>query len=395
MKIATGIITLLITAAGLSPLAADEAHLYERIAEPMAPRNIQVLLEKDVPEALLEVKGPYFLFNPHDGSRIASGLLGKRFIVRELSSGLKWGEEFAGIHQVYLKPSVPDTSVFVNGIQYAGGIGVFGINGTIQVVNDVDIETYVKSVLTARFPVPLEPEVMSALAILVRTDAYYRATRNEESFWHIAASEVGYDGSALLVASSPINRAVDTTRHLILVHPEEGKNLPFATAWTQHSAGKTASYEAIFRKEAYAPPKGVEAPHALLARQEAKWTYQISKKTLAHLLDVGQLKAIEVFVDAPSNKVYGVRVKDASESYDIDFFTLQEKVGEQHLKSSDFSVSISEESVLFTGYGQGHGAGLCLYSASALAQNGANAVKILSQFFPETYLYNLDAIPHR
>lgn len=376
-------------------LADSPPQHYARIAEPIAPRNIQVLLEKETSEALLEVKGPYTLFNPHDGSRVASGLLGKRFIIRSLSSGLKWGEEFAGIHQIYIKPTSPDTAIFVNGIQYSGAIAIYGIQGTIQIINDVDIETYVKSILTTRFPTPLESEVMSALAILVRTDAYYRATRNEESFWHIAGAEVGYNGSALVVAGSPADRATDTTHHLILVHPEEGKNLPFATSWTEHSAGKTAAYESIFRKEAFAPPKGVEAPHAALARQESKWSYQISRKALAQLLDVRHLKSIELFLDQPSNKVYGVRVKDGNDSYDIDFFTLQEKLGEEHVRSSDFSVSLSEDNVLFTGFGQGHGVGLCLYSASALAQNGESAVKILSKFFPETYLYNLDAIPER
>ena len=91
--------TAIISSAIALPLSADVAEApeslrYERIAEPMAPRNIQILLEKDASEILLEVKGPYYIFNPHDGSRVASGLLGKRFMIREMENGLKWGEEF-------------------------------------------------------------------------------------------------------------------------------------------------------------------------------------------------------------------------------------------------------------------------------------------------------------
>lgn len=366
---------------------------FERIAEAIAPRNIQVLLEKDCTEALLEVKGPYYIFNPHDGSRVASGLLGKRFMIRELESGLKWGEEFPGVHQIYIQPRSSETSIFVNGIQYSGGLGIYGVNGSINIVNEIDIESYVKSLLAAQFPTPLESEVLAALAILTRTDAYYQTSKNQESFWHVAAQEVGYSGSALVVSDSPIERAVDTTRHLILVHSEKGKNLPFATAWTEHSAGKTAAYEAIFRKEAFAPEKGVEAPHAALARQESKWSYQISKKTLAQLLDVSQIQSLEVFIDPPSKKVYGIRVKSGNDTFDFDFFTLQNCLGKNNLLSSDFTASLKEDSVLFSGFGKGHGVGLCLYSASALAQNGDNAVKILAKFFPETYLYNLNALP--
>lgn len=376
------------------PIQADEFTSYERIAEPMAPRNIQILLEKDAEGALLEVKGPYYIFNPHDGSRVSSGLLGKRFMIHETEPGLKWGEEFPGVHQIYIKPRSADTSIFINGIQYSGSIAIYGVSGTINIVNDLDIESYVKATLTTQFPAPLEPEVMSALAILARTDAYYRATRaSDSSYWHAAAQDINYQGSALVISNSTIDKAVDSTRHLILVHPDNGHNLPFATAWTQNSAGKTAPYSSIFRKEAYAPEKGVDAPLAALARQESKWSYQIGKKTLAHLLDLSEIKAIELFVDPTSKKVYGARLKDKNESYDIDFLTLQARLGATHLQSSDFTVTLKDDAVLFTGFGQGHGVGLCLYSANALAQKGQNAVKILSQFFPDTYLYNLNAIP--
>lgn len=365
----------------------------ERVAEPIAPRKIQILLEKDSSGALLEVKGPYYLFNPHDGSRISSGLLGKRFMIHELENGLKWGEEFPGIHQIYIKPRSNETSIFVNGIQYSGGIAIFGVAGTVNIVNEIDIEDYVKSVLTTQFTSPLEAEVMSALAIIARTDAYYHATRASDSFWHVTANDTRFQGSALVVNNSCIDRAVDSTRHLILVHPENGKNLPFAALWTEHSAGKTAPYLSIFRKECYAPQKGVDAPHAALARQESKWSYQIGKKTLAHLLDVPQIQTVELFVDKNSSKVYALRVKDGSESYDVEFLDLQHRLGTKNLQSSDFTVTIKEDAVVFSGFGKGHGVGLCLYSASALAQNGENAVKILSKFFPETYLYNLNALP--
>lgn len=371
----------------------DRASSFERIAETVQPRNIQILLEKDAHEVLLEVKGPYYIFNPHDGVRVAAGLLGKRFMIRERENGLKWGEEFPGIHQIYIAPRSSETSIFINGIQYAGAVAIYGVNGAINIVNDLDIEAYVKSILTSQFPTPLESEVMSSLAILARTNAYYQSIKNQDSFWHIAAAENNYLGSALVVPNSPVERAVDSTKNLILVHPHDGINTPFATCWTEHSAGKTARYDAIFRVDADAVERGVDAPHAALARQDSKWTYLITKKALAQALDLDQIKSLEVFLDQPSGKVYGLRVKDSSETLDVDFFTLQNKLGPRHILSSDFTISTKEDAVLFTGYGRGHGVGLCLYSASALAQNGDNAVKILAKFFPETYLYNLNTLP--
>src|SRR6202012_4229893 len=111
--------------------------------------------------------------------------------------------------------------------------------------------------------------------------AYFQANRSNGSFWHVIASEVGYQGAALTVHHSAIDRAVDTTKHLILVHPTHGKNIPFAASWTENCAGKTAAYQSLFRKEGATPDRGVDAPHAALSRQDTKWNYSISKKTLA------------------------------------------------------------------------------------------------------------------
>ncbi len=388
------ILTALLCAASLTPLYSDSSSsFFEDITEPMSPKMIRVLLEKDASESLLEVTGPYHIFNPHDGSRVSSGLLGKRFMVRSLESGLKWGEEYPGIHQITIQPRSEETSIFVNGIQYTGSISIYAVAGNIHVVNELAIEDYVRAILSPQFTSPLESEVLAALSILARTDAYFRATTSQNSFWHVASSDVGYQGSALAVPGSPIDKAVEGTKHLILVHPTDGKNLPFATAWTGNSAGKTASYQTLFRQDKLSPAKGVEAPHAALARQDSKWTYSVSKKVLAQLLDTAAIKSLELFVDSESNKAYGLRIKDVNTTHDFDFAVLQQALGEKHLQSSDFTIVVKDDNVTFTGFGKGHGVGLCLYSASALAQNGSNAVKILNRFFPETYLYNLNALP--
>lgn len=399
MRTIPAIIAAALCGASLTTLWADAGSppeaIIEKISEPTAPQNIQVLLEKDANEALLEVKGAYYLYNPQDGSKVSSNLLGKRFMVHAIQNGLKWGEEYPGIYQLYIQPRSDQTSIFINGIQYNGNVSVYAVGQHINIVNDLDIESYVKSLLSTHLSSPRESEVMAAMAILERTNAYYAVSRHHDVFWHVASADVGYQGCGLIAPTSPAMKAVDSTRHLILVHPKDGKSLPFAAAWTEHSAGKTAPYSVMFRREAFTAANGVDAPHAALDRKDAKWSYTTSKKSLSHALDLPQISSIELFTDSSSNKVYGVRVKDGHDSHDIDFFSLQDKIGKQHLQSSDFTVSMKDDSVVFSGYGKGHGVGLCLYSATAMAQNGDNALKILSKFFPETYLMNLNAMPDK
>jgi len=89
------------------------------------PDHIQVLIAKDSNKVLLEVKGPYYVFNPSDGSKVSSGLLGKRFEVHAIKDGIQWGQSFLGIHQIYIAPRSENCSILVDGIEYDGAITIY------------------------------------------------------------------------------------------------------------------------------------------------------------------------------------------------------------------------------------------------------------------------------
>ncbi len=357
--------------------------------------KIRILLQSDTSEALLEVRGPYYILNPSDSSRIGSGLLGKRFIIRPTANGIRWGGEFPGVHQVTIVPRSPESAILVNGIQYDGNIIVYKIGNKINIINELSVESYLKSALSDAFSSnPLENEVMAAVAITARTTAYYTISKNPDSYWHLKKEDVAYSGNALIIPHSHVVRAVDSTHDLILVHQENGENLPFAACWNEHCAGKTAAYNSIFRKDVQAPKAGVEAPHAALDREESKWNISIDQKEFASSLNISsKIKSIEPFIDAASGKIYAIRINTEEGAKDFDFFAFQEKFGTNTILSNDFLIEIKNSAINLLGYGKGHGVGLCIYSASAMAQNGDMAVKILSKFFPNTFLLNLSATP--
>jgi len=353
--------------------------------------NINILLEQNVHEALLEVCGPYYIYDPSNNSKITSGLLSKRFIVRSTAEGLKWGEEFVGINQIRVIPRNKDTSVLLNGIQYDGAIAIYKIGDKLKIINEVDVESYLKSILTDHFSFPIESEAMNAVAIVERTWAYFQIQKNKNYFWHIDKTRIDYQGAALIIPDSAIVEAVDATKDLILVNSES--NGPFAAVWNEHSAGKTAPYNMIFRQDLNAPKTGVRSPLASLDRKDTNWSYTVSKEKLASLTGMKQINQMQLFQDKSSGKVYGLRLKDKTTTRDLDFFALQAKLSKKVLPSNDFVIEAQDKGIRFKGFGKGHGVGLCLYSASQLAQNGEMAMKILSKFFPGTYIVNLTAYP--
>lgn len=382
---------LTILAFCITTLAFAENVDLSKMTQPTHPENIHILLEKGVSEALLEVRGPYVVFNPQDGERLSSGILSKRFLVYAKDSGIQWGEQFVGYHQIYISPSKEETSILVNGKQYSGGIAIFQIGNKISIINDLPVETYLKSTLAHHFSYPLEEEVMASIAILSRTNAYYQIQKNYHSFWHVDAKEVGYQGSVLAVPSSSIDHAVDTTRDLILTQKYDDKRFAFAAEWTEHSAGKVAPYHTIYRVDALAPKVPIETPHAALDRMETEWSYAIGKASLAEALNVDRIDSIELFRNQSSKKAYAVRVHMGESQHDIDFFEFQEKLGKRNILSNDLTVQFKNNQFQFTGYGRGYGVGLCLYTASSMAQNGDNAVQILTKFYPGTYMVNLSS----
>ena len=154
------------------------------------PATIKVLLEKESDGVLLEARGSYTIFNPENGKKVSSGSRGKRFYLYPHEEGIKWGENYLGIFQLQINPTSANTTFLLDGVQYRGAIEVYNVEGKLCVINEVDVESFVKSTLTEEltgesFP----PNVMDSIAIIARTDAYYKALMNYDAFWHVTANE--------------------------------------------------------------------------------------------------------------------------------------------------------------------------------------------------------------
>jgi len=65
----------------------------------------------------------------------------------------------------------------------------------------------------------------------------------------------------------------------------------------------------------------------------------------------------------------------------------RQKIGSTSLKSTWFDVKKIREKFVFTGYGFGHGVGLCQWGAKYLASEKSYKYdKILSHYYPGTFL---------
>ncbi len=376
--ITLGSFVLIALTASATPQSTDSS-------QKLKPATVKVLLERQVPNLTLEVKGRHEVYDPFNGTLISSSKFSKKHTVTIDQYGvdgppcIKWDDRYPS-HQLRFVPGDSQSSILVNGIQYRGCVEIYMNNEKFNVINEVDVETYLKSTLSVAFPQPLHDEMLNAIAIVARTHAYFLSQRQKQAFWHVTAHDVGYQGATFL-AKQHIARAVESTRQAILTY----QGAPFAATWTQNSAGKTVDFAAVFRKSLATPP-GVNAPIAAKDRTQNKWTCSLPKSLLAHATDLPRVTGIDLYVTAQAEKVYAVKVTGEAQVKDFDFVTFQKIVGSNKLRSNDFTVQTEGDELIFTGYGEGPGVGLCLYSAKALAEKGEKAPQILEAFFPQTQL---------
>ena len=155
---------------------------------------IDVLLVHDVEKAHLEIQGKYSLYNPHDNTYLSTRYIGKARQLETMRDGLKWGEAFPGIYQIHIKPEDKSTIALVDQNEYTGSLYIYDTEGVLGIVNQVPVETYVNSILSNIDISSLEPEIISALAIVARTNAYFQVANPKAKYWAVDAQKAGYVG---------------------------------------------------------------------------------------------------------------------------------------------------------------------------------------------------------
>lgn len=208
------------------------------------PPAIKVLIMHDQPKALIEVQGKYKVYDPHNMNHLTTRPIAKKQNIEPLHSGLRWGEEFPGIHQLLIVPDEQGTQTMVNGKFYSGSLYVYDIGGTISIVNELPLEEYLMAVLTPSYNQELPAEALAAIAIAARTQAYYASLNLKNNFWAVDARKVGFEGINA-IRPGAVAQAIATTRNMVLSKTGIYEGItPFPAQWSVAGA-KPQSKDAV------------------------------------------------------------------------------------------------------------------------------------------------------
>lgn len=240
-----------------------------------------------------------------------------------------------------------------------------------HVINTVQIDNYVSRVMVKEVGSYAPMEYLKVQAILSRTYAVKNLERHAQDGFDLCNSvhcQV-YDGEKTV--SSVLNLATAETSGIIVV---DSNKKPILSAFSANCGGQTANSEDVwFEKLSYL--RSVKDSFCLDERS-ATWELSIPlNEWTAYFKEyTGENKNnwSEIELEA---------TRDRNITIDSSMLNLNEIRRKFRLRSSFFSMRFEKEAVELSGYGYGHGVGLCQQGAIRMAKEGYDHQEILGAYF--------------
>lgn len=267
------------------------------------------------------------------------------------------------------EPEIIDTNTYVNIHRNSG-------------VVTLELEEYIKGVVAAEMPLEFNIEALKAQSIIARTYTYKalargtKLTDNESTQSYKSDDELrALWGSKYNTYINKLTSAVKDTKGMYLTYNGEY----IEAVYHSTSNGKTESAEEVWGNAfAYLKSTSSEYDTTNKSFQMDKF---ISYSELSSLLNTNINQDSEFKI---LDRTVGDRVKSISINGTI--FNGVNLRNTLKLRSADFSINKTDDGVIFTTKGYGHGVGMSQYGANGMANNGYNYNQILEHYYMGTKL---------
>lgn len=259
---------------------------------------------------------------------------------------------------------------------YRGRVHLVRENKTFQVVNEVDLETYLLGVVGAEIGSGSPIEAMKVQAVAARS---YAATSigDPGAVWHVHDDTRSQVYVGVAAKNSNVERAVRETSSLMILY--KGKIV--RTYFSSSCGGHTVGIKEWTGGTEIPPLSGVECGWCDGA---GAWKREFTTAELG-----AKFKA--------KKPVLGLAVKETTASGRPAALVLELAGSKQQLSAKDvdaaldlptskYSVSKDGAKIVLQGGGYGHGVGLCQTGAIRMAQKGMKYDAILAHYFPKSEL---------
>ncbi|MDH4328138.1 MAG: SpoIID/LytB domain-containing protein [Nitrospira sp.] len=272
-------------------------------------------------------------------------------------------------------------------LQVSGSVQVVRRGKGLLVVNQVDLEEYVKGVVPSEVNSSWHPEMLKAQAVAARTYALYQHMLSASRDYDVAASIQDQVYRGRQGVDARVEQAVESTRGLVITH----QGAPIYAAFSSTAAGITEDAMVVWSKD-LPYLKGVECPFDLESpyyQWKASFTVEGLEKNLRQLgFPVGTIATLTPLSHSRAGRVATLRILHSKGELILRGEELRKAVGYTVVPSTQFTIESFGHDIVLTGYGAGHAVGLCQWGAKELAELGYSFSSILRYYYPGTELQN-------
>ena len=273
-------------------------------------------------------------------------------------------------------------------LQVSGLIRLVRRGKGVLVVNQVDLEEYVKGVVPAEVNSTWHLEMLKVQAVAARTYALYQHMLSASRDYDVAASiqDQVYRGRQGMDAR--VIEAVESTRGLVVTH----QGAPIYAAFSSTAAGITEDAVIVWSKD-LPYLKGVECPFDIESPYY-QWKASFKVDTLEKNLRtqgfaVGAIATMTPLAYSRAGRVATLRILHSKGELILRGEELRKAVGYTVVPSTQFTIESFGPEIVLAGYGAGHAVGLCQWGAKELAELGYSFSSILRYYYPGTELQNV------
>jgi stage II sporulation protein D len=330
------------------------------------------------------VQGEYLL--TADGRQIAAVRKGTMFHIEQTEKGLSVHDtlqaygyfnqlEFKGISDsnvFQLKPVYPS----MNARESDDNLTLDLAGGSLRMVNRMDMEKYIAGCVEAEGGPNASEEFYKAQAVIVRTFAYRNFARHAPQGFNLCDGVhcQAYHGKSRM--NKTIYSATSATRGMILA---DSRGEAINTSYHANCGGITSSASMAWNKD---------LPHLVSVKDPfcSKSSQHSWKKSLSlgewknYLKQKGIIWKPGELMDT----VTGMRRKYLV--YGDARLPMTEIRQDLNLRSAFFTLEENSDTVIITGYGYGHGVGMCQDGAMEMSRAGFCFVDILMFYFHQVQL---------
>ncbi len=276
--------------------------------------------------------------------------------------------------------------ISVNNKEYRGRIELKNLMGKILVINHIDLENYIKSVVPGEVPSSWPIETLKAQAVAARTYTLYHLSKQKDlQIYDLDATTNFQVYKGKSVEKPETTRAVNLTHGEYLIHGYQ----PVLAYFHSTCGGRTIDDRYVWNGKDMPYLQGTSCSYCSMS-PNYNWETRISLEQMQSALrrkysSMGKIKRISFKKKA--GRIALVQIGHTNGTINITGNNFRLMFPLKTVKSLYFNSRKSGHGLQLQGHGWGHGVGMCQWGAKGMAMKGFSYRKILSYYYKNVRLY--------